>query len=201
MLFFPFRPEVEATLGEDFAYDGSEPRWLCRFIDALACARCGSVDLTVQDLTTYLGCDGPYLPTSPLACPACGSSCHGSLDFDCYGVPGRPLAYLAPKYGAPLSGRLCTACGRVGLSLFPEDAEARRELTARVADHGPCKRCGRGRLRLTRVDVPHAGFGGLFDPALPSGPYKTPTWVADLLVAICDACGEAEARAEWPGPG
>jgi hypothetical protein len=198
MLFFPFPPVVEATLRDDFDYD-SEPSWRCRFIDALACLACGASDLTVHDLAAYLECDGPSLPRSLSACPACGSSCHGPLEFECYGVPGPPLAYLAPQYGAPLLGRLCSGCGRVWLSLFPDDAEARRELAARIADHGCCGRCGRGRLRLTRVDIPHADFGGLFDPALPSGPYGAPTWVADLLVAVCDACGEAEARAGWPG--
>jgi hypothetical protein len=197
-LFLPFTPELEATLGDDFAYDGSEPRWLCRFLDAQVCTRCGTSDFTAHDPTTYLQCDGPHLPQSPVACPGCGASCLGPLAIECFGVPGPPLAYLADKFGAPLVGRLCGACGRVWLSLYPDDAEARRELAARFADDGSCARCGRGRLRTTRVDVPHGGFGGLYDPALPSGPYGAPAWVADLLVVVCDTCGEAEAKARWP---
>jgi hypothetical protein len=133
-----------------------------------------------------------------LACPACGSSCLGPLAVECYGVPGPPLAYLAPKYGAPLVGRLCGECGRVWLSLYPDDAEGRRELAARVVDGGACGQCGGGRLRATRVDVPHGGFGRLYDPASPTGQHGVPGWVADLLVVVCDSCGEAEARAGWP---
>jgi hypothetical protein len=199
MLFLPFTPEFEATIGDDFSYDGSEPRWLCRFIDAHACTACGAIDLIAHDPVTYLECDGPYLPRSPLPCLACNSSCHGPLAIECDGVAGPPLAFLAPKFGAPLVGRLCGECGRLWLSLHPDDAEARRELTARIPDGGPCGRCGQGRLRPTRVDVPHAGFGGLYDPSSPSGPYQEPAWAADLLVVVCDVCGEAEARAGWPG--
>src|SRR6202007_1005723 len=131
-----------------------------------ACAVCGASDLTAHDPATYLDCDGPHLPPSPLPCPACGSSCVGPIAVGCYGVPGGPLAYLAPKFGAPLAGRLCRGCGRVWLSLHADDTAARRELAARFADSGRCERCRRGRLRATRVDVPYAGFGGLYDPAL-----------------------------------
>src|SRR5262249_8672629 len=139
-LFLPFTPEFEATLGEDFAYDGSEPRWLCRFLDARACTACGASDLAAHDPATYLGCARPHLPRSPLTCPVCRSSCLGPVAIECYGVPGPPLAYLAPRFGAPLVGRLCGGCGRVWLSLYPDDAEARRELAARVADGGSCGR-------------------------------------------------------------
>lgn len=197
-LHLPFTAEFEATLDEEFAFDGSEPRWLCRFIDARACTACGAADLAAHDPATYLECDGPHLPASPLPCRACGSPCAGPLGVECFGVPGRPLAYLAAQYGAPLAGRLCRGCGRVWLSLHPDDAEGRRELAARFPDGGACGRCGRGRVRATRVDVPHAGFGGLYDPSVPAGPYKEPSWAADLLVAVCDSCGEATARAGWP---
>jgi hypothetical protein len=198
-LFLPFTPQFEATLGDDFAYDGSEPRWLCRFLDAFACPTCGATDLAAHDPPTYLECDGPHLPPSSLPCPACGASCLGPIAVECFGVPGGPLAFLAPNYGAPLAGRLCRGCGRVWLSLYPDDAEARRELSARFPDGGPCGHCGRGRLRSTRVDVPHAGFGGLFDPSAPSGPQGESAWVAHLLVTVCDSCGEAEVRAGWRG--
>jgi hypothetical protein len=198
-LLLPLTPEFEAALGDDFAFDGSEPRWLCRFLDAHACPACGASDLVAHDPATYLACDGPHLPPSALPCPACGASCLGPLSVEWYGVPGPPLAYLAPKYGAPLAGRLCARCGRVWLSLHPDDAEARRELAARVPDGGPCGRCGRGRLRVTPLDVPYSGFAGLYDPASPSGPYGEPAWAADLLVVVCDSCGEADARARWPG--
>jgi hypothetical protein len=198
MLFLPFTPEFEATLGEGFSYDGSEPRYLCRFIDARACPACGAADLVAHDAATYLACDGLYLPRSPLPCPACGSACCGPLAIECDGVGKPPLAYLAPKHGAPLAGQLCVACGRVWLSLYSDDADGRRELAARIADGGPCGRCGRGRLRATCVDVPYAGPGGLYDPSIRSGPYQSPARVADLLVVVCDSCGEAEARAGWP---
>jgi hypothetical protein len=116
------------------------------------------------------------------------------------GVPGQPLAHLASQYGAPLLGRLCRMCGRVWLSLHADDAKGRQELAARFGDSGACGRCGRGRVRVTRVDVPHAGSGVLYDPALPHGPHGWPTSAADLFVAVCDSCGEAEARAAWPEP-
>jgi hypothetical protein len=198
-LFLPFTPEFEATLGEDFSYDGSEPRWLCRFLDARACPNCGACDLAAHDPATYLECDGPHLPRSARSCPACNTSCLGPLAVECFGVPGPPLAYLAPKFGAPLIGRLCSGCGRVWLSLNPDDAEARRELVTRFADSGPCGLCGMGRLRATRVDVPHGGFAGLFDPSSPSGSCGAPAWAADLMVVVCDKCGESEPRANWQG--
>ncbi len=198
-LFLPFTREFEATLGDDFAYDGSEPRWLCRFIDAHACTACGACDLVAHDPATYLACDGLHVPTSPLSCPVCDSTCLGPIVIEGFGVTGRPLAYLAPKFGAPLAARLCTECGRVWLSLYPDDSEARRELAARFPDGGSCPRCERGRLRPTRVDVSYAGFGSLCDPATPSGPYGGPAWVGDLLIVVCDSCGETETRAGWPG--
>jgi hypothetical protein len=197
-LFLPFTPEFQATIGDDFSYDGDEPRWLCRFIDAHACAACEAADLTAQDPATFLECDGPHLPRSPVSCLACGSPCLGPIGIECFGVPGPPLAYLAPKYGAPLVGRLCEKCGRVWLSLYPHDHEARRELAARIADGGCCGLCRQGRLRVTRVDVPYSGFAGLYDPASPTGHLGAAGLVADLLVAVCDSCGEAEARARWP---
>jgi hypothetical protein len=197
MLFLPLRPEFEAAIDDDFDWD-SDPRWLCRFIDSLSCPECGTCDLTVSNPSAFLGCDGPHLPVSPAACRACGSSCHGPLAFECYGVPGQPLAFLGPQYGGPLVGRLCGACHLVWLSLHPDDAEGRRELAARFPDGGTCDQCGRGRLRATRVDVPHAGYGGLYDPSQPTGQYGGPAWVADLLIVVCDSCGEATARAGWP---
>jgi hypothetical protein len=78
----------------------------------------------------------------------------------------------------------------VWLSLYAEDRKGRRELAARITDGGGCPSCSGGRLRVTRMDMPHDGYGGLFDPA-------TSVCVADLLVAVCDTCGEAEARADW----
>jgi hypothetical protein len=198
-LFLPMTREFEATLGEDFAYDGSEPRWLCRFLDGHACPVCGACDLTAHDPATYLECDGPHLLPSPLLCRACEGPCVGPVSVEVFGGPGTPLAYLGPSYGAPLVARVCQGCGRVWLGLYPDDAEARRELATRFPDGRPCGRCGRGQLRATRVDVPHAGFAGLYDPSSPSGPYGEPGWAADLLVVVCDGCGEAETRAGWPG--
>jgi hypothetical protein len=192
-VFFPIPPAVESELGDDFDWE-SDPRWLCRFIDALACPDCGQCDLAVADPQTYLNCDGPHLPQSSVWCRACSSACRGPLEFECYGAPGVPLAYLAPNYGAPLVGRLCVACGRVWLCLYPDDSKGRMELEARFPDSGCCTCCGRGRLRATNVEVPHGnGFGALYDPGLPSGK----NCVADWLVSVCDSCGEAEARAGW----
>jgi hypothetical protein len=197
-LFLPCTPEFEATVGEEL-YDDTEPRWLCRFIDALACSTCGACDLALQDFATYLQCDGPHLPRSPLTCRACGSSCLGPITVECFGVPGPPLAYLAPQYGAPLVGRLCGGCGRAWLSLHSQDSKARRELAGRFPGGGTCGRCGRGQLRVTRVDVPYSDFAGLYDPASPTSHHVAASLVADQLVAVCDSCGEAEARARWRG--
>lgn len=197
MLLIPLRSEFEATIGDDFDWD-ADPRWMCRFVDALACPDCGTCDLTVVDPATYLACDGSHLAGSPEPCRACGFACLGPITFESLGVPDQPLAYLGPQYGAPLVGRLCAACHLIWLSLYPDDDEARRELAGRFVDGGTCGRCGRGRLRATHVDVPHTGDGGLFDPEQPTGQYGGPAWVADLLVVVCDQCGEADARARWP---
>jgi len=194
-LFLPL--VAEEAVGDDFSYDGSEPRWLCRFIDAHACTTCGAADLAPHDAAMYLGCDGPHLPTSPLPCPACGAPCLGEIAVECFGVGEPPLAYLAPKFGAPLAGRVCGACGRLWLSLHADDTEARRELATRIPDGGPCGACGRGRLRRTRVDVTYSGFAGLYEPTPTSAPYGDPVWAADLLAVVCDSCGAVQARAEW----
>jgi len=197
-LFLPLTRAFEATLGDDFAYDGSEPRWLCRFLDGRACPACGACDLAAHDATTYLECDGPHLPSSPLLCRVCGGPCLGPIAVEVFGGPGTLLAYLGPKFGAPLAARVCRRCGQVWLGLYREDTEARRELAARFPDGGPCDPCRRGRLRATRTDVPHAGFGGLYDPSSQSGPYGAAAWAADLLVVVCDGCGEAVFQARWP---
>jgi hypothetical protein len=196
-LFLPFTPKFESGVGEDFSYDGNEPRWLCRFLDAHACPTCGTCDLAPQDVATYLRCDGPHLPRSPLNCPACGSWCLGPIAVECFGVPGSPLAYLAPKYGAPLLGRLCEGCGLTWLSLDPEDREARRELAKRFSGEAACGRCRQGQLRMTRVDVPYSDLAGLYDPASHAGHLGEAGLLADLFVAVCDSCGEAETRAKW----
>jgi hypothetical protein len=197
--FLPVTPEFEATVSEEVLCDDTEPRWLCRIIDARACPTCGVCDLAARDLATYLQCDGPHLPRSPLSCPACASTCLGPIRIECFGVLGTLLAYLDRNYGAELDGRLCEGCGLVWLSLYPDDSEARRELVARFPSAGPCGRCGRGQLRVTRVDVPHAGFAGLYDPAVQTGRPLEAGLVADLVVAVCDSCGEAETRGEWCG--
>jgi hypothetical protein len=195
-LFLPCTPEFEATVGEDFYHD-TEPRWLCRFIDACVCFTCGACDLAPNDFACYLQCDGPHLPRSPLICRACGSSCLGPIAVECFGVPGPPLAYLAPQYGAPLLGRLCQGCGLTWLSLDPQDSKARRELASRFAGEGTCGRCRQGQLRMTRVDVPYSDFAGLYDPASQVGHLGDAGLLADLFVAVCDSCGEAEPRAKW----
>jgi hypothetical protein len=195
-LLFPFPKELEHILEEDFDFD-RDPRSLCRYVDALTCKSCDTCRLILQNLSVFLSCDGPYLPQSPHACPACSGSCYGPLQFDIDGVPSAPLAYLAPKFGAPLIGRLCSACGQIWMSLYPDDYEARRELASRFASSGACSRCAVGQLRETNMDVPYSGLAGLFDATMPTGKYGAPTLVADLLVRVCDACGEALPRIHW----
>jgi hypothetical protein len=96
-----------------------------------------------------------------------------------------------------LIGRLCEVCGLTWLSLDPQDSEGRRELARRFSEGAVCGRCGQGHLRVTRVDVPHSDFAGLYDPGSPVGRLGDAELVADLLVAVCDSCGEAESRAKW----
>ena len=195
-LFLPFTPEFEAKLGEDFEYD-SEPQWICRFLDGVACDKCGHVELKVHDTAIYLACDGPYLALSSEVCQVCALPCLGPLDIECFGVPARPLAHLAPQYGALLVCRLCRNCDLLWLSLHPDDHVGRQELSARFPVISYCGRCDHGRLRGTHIDVPHAGVGVLSDPSLKSGPYQGATDVAELLVNVCDQCGEVEVRAKW----
>ncbi len=189
----PFTREFQATVGEDFWNNDSDPRLHCRVIDGRACTNCVACDLITRDVVTYLRCDGPYLARSPHSCPACHGNCLGPITIDCFGVIGTLLAYLGPQYGAPLYGRLCEGCGQVWLSLYAADDEARRELAARFPSKTSCSLCGRGRLRLTRVDVPHSGFAGLYDWTVDS--LGKAGLVAELWVAACDSCGEALTQA------
>jgi hypothetical protein len=180
-------PEVET----DKDFDGSQPYWLCWYLDAFPCFRCGAVDLAVADLEVLLE-RGGGLPHSDLPCPACAGSCRGPQGIECDGVPGVMLAFLKPQYGAPLFGRLCVSCGLVWLTLHPEDAKARTELARRFPDSGPCPRCARGRLRVTGLDVPYSGFACVDEP----GSSGRDRRVARLLAAVCDVCGEASPRVE-----
>jgi hypothetical protein len=90
-------------------------------------------------------------------------------------------------------GRLCKGCGLIWLSLDLQDSEARRELANRFFGHAACARCRQGQLRMTRVDVPYSDFAGLYDPASQVGHLGEAGLLADLLVEVCDSCGEAEA--------
>jgi hypothetical protein len=198
-LYFGPTKTFLAELEDEDTFDGTQPYWLCRYLDGYPHFTCGTVDLAVSDLQLLLAREGQQLPHSERRCPACDLPCRGPQPIECDGVPGMALAFLKHKYGAPLWGRVCARCGRVWLSLAPEDTEARTELAKRFPDSGPCPRCGQGRVRVTRLDVPHSGFAGLYEPAPaePEGegnPYRQSTRVAGLLVAVCDRCGEAATR-------
>jgi hypothetical protein len=188
----------QSVIEEDADFDWSSPSWLGRYLDGYPCFACDTVELAVADRKRYLDCEGRYLPHSSRLCPVCRSTCRGPLVIECDGVGSPPLAFLDHQYGAPLRGTLCSTCGRVWMHLVADDDEARTELARRFADSGPCMLCKRGRLRLTRVDVPHSGVAGLYQPAPPAetGRHREPTRVADLLVAVCDSCGEAAVRLE-----
>src|SRR5262249_19675777 len=167
-----------------------------RYLDGYPCFDCGTVDLAVHDLNRLLGDERGRLPDADRPCPVCGGACHGPLGIECFGVGEPPLAFLAPKDGAPLCGRLCASCGRVRLSLHPGDSEARAELAARFPDEGPCPFCGVGRRRVTHLDVPYSGPAGLYRPPSSTGTGESgrrgrPVRVAGLMVATCDSCGEA----------
>jgi hypothetical protein len=53
--------EFEDTFGDNCAYGGSGPWWLCRFLDGHTCPACGAGDLAAHGPVTYLECDGPHL--------------------------------------------------------------------------------------------------------------------------------------------
>lgn len=179
----------QAELEDDPSVDMSGPQWLSRYLDAYPCLSCQSVDLAVYDLTQLLECEERHLPRSDRRCPECRRACRGPLALECFGVGEPPLAFLKPKFGAPLWCRLCASCGRVRLSLHPDDSEARAELAQRFADGGRCPRCRVGRQRVTQVDLPYSGFAALCEPA-------KSVHTGGLLVAVCDSCGEAPARLE-----
>jgi hypothetical protein len=196
-------PGYQSVIEEDPDFDWSSPSWLGRYLDGYPCFDCETVELALADRKRYLDCEGRYLPHSSRRCPLCRLTCRSPLVIECDGVGSPPLAFLAPQYGAPLLGALCPSCGRVWMSLAADDEEARTELARRYPDGGSCGRCVRGRLRLTRVDVPHSGVAGLYRPVPPAedGRHRHPACVADLLVAVCDFCGEAAVRLEAKGTG
>lgn len=167
---------IDSELPED---DDEAPTY--RYLDAHACFDCGAADLALVDQTRFLELEGQALAHADRSCPACRSACHGPIAIACDAAPDPVLAFLGNKYGAPLWSRLCVPCGKVWLSLHPEDAEARRELAGRFPDGGACTRCGEGRRRATTMDAPYSGEVRLQDKER----------VLDLLLAICDACGEA----------
>lgn len=152
-----------------------------RYLDAHVCFDCGTADLALVDQARFLELEGQSLSPSDRGCPACRRACHGPIAIACDAVPDQVLAFLDNKYGAPLWSRLCVPCGKVWLRLDPEDAEARRELTRRFPDGGACTRCGEGQRRVTTMDAPYSGEVRLQDEAR----------ALDLLLAICDSCGEA----------
>jgi hypothetical protein len=141
------------------------------------------VILSVVDLRVLLAHGAADHPESPIRCRACTLPCRGPWQVEAEGVPDPPLAFLAYKVGAPLEAHLCVTCGRVLLALDARDLEGRRALAKHFPDVGGCDRCGRGRLRLTHVDVPYAGRVVLSGP----GP-------SELAAAVCDGCGEASLR-------
>lgn len=188
-------PAFEAFIGELEDFNGTEPWWLARFLDGYPCFACETVDLAVNDLKLFLASEGEHLPHSDCSCPACDGTCRGPLVIECFGCLGTPLVYLTDKFGAPLTAWLCVACGRVWLSLYPDDAEARQELANRFPESGRCANCKNGRVRVTRVDVPGSGFARLYKPqAAEGGNSQIPVRVRDLLVAACDSCGEVVMR-------
>lgn len=173
-------------------FDSTDPRWLAlsqgRYLDGYACLSCKTADLAVVDLKAVLDQEGNGLPISSRHCPACNECCCGPLLLEIDAVPAGPMAFIEPKYGAGLCAWLCPSCGRVLLGLQPADSTGRSELASRFPDVGECSSCIRGRLRLTQVDAPYCGFVWLTEPSLNESPAPK---MAELMVAICDACGEA----------
>lgn len=167
-----------------------ERRWLCRFLFGYPCFNCGTVDLTVYDLRLFLEIDGHELLPSGWLCPVCNVTCLGPRDLECDAAPGLLLAFLEFQYGAPLLGRLCPSCGRVSLSLHPDDSVARKELASHFPDGGKCTSCETGHLRVTQLDAPHSGRVNLYDPGVDGKDWRD----IGLVVAVCDSCGEASTR-------
>jgi hypothetical protein len=199
-VFLSPSPELRAKLeAEEYSEDPS-PRWLCRYLDGYPCFDCGTVDLAVVDLPLLLECEGHEWDLSGRDCPACGGACREPRYLESEAAPGMLMAFLEPKYGAPLWGRLCASCGRVWLSLEAGDAVARRELAERFPDAGRCSRCEEGRVRLTRIDAPYCGYVGLWHPpegeAASAAGAEGSRRAAWILLAMCDACGEAATRLE-----
>src|SRR5262249_5928929 len=155
------------------------------------------------------GRDGSELASGSLTCPACNIACRGPQWIECDGVPDVLFAFLDWNYGAPLPGHVCVACSRVWLRLPSDDFEARRELAKRFSDDGLSGRCGQCRLRITRLYVPPSGLVGLYDPSLSTNSTNAgdadalsewaKTRVAELLLEICDNCGEATTRVARTG--
>lgn len=189
-----------AAMEEDENFDTTAPAWMGRYLDGYPCVACGTNEFAAHDLAALLEVERGYLPDSDRPCEACGGVCKGLLPLECDGAGSTPLAFLDHKFGAPLGARMCAACGRVVLSLYPDDTEARAELAKRFPDAGPCPRCSTGRLRETRIDAPHCGLIGLFEgaPATAGNPYGVSKLAFDLGLVVCDSCGEATTR---PDPG
>ena len=195
-------PRVLAQLEEATEFDGTQSWWIARYLDGYACYACGTVELTVADPAEVVRAEGPEWPVAERGCVACSSPCLGPLVVEVDGNAEQLLVFLAPKFGAPLQARLCGDCGRLWLSLDPTDSEARAELAARFADAGPCRWCGVGRARVTRLDVPHSGFASLYEPATTSaenaigrGPRR-----AGVQIVVCDSCGEATPQIDMESP-
>jgi hypothetical protein len=188
-----FRSEVEA----EAELEASSPRWLCRFLDGYPCFKCGTLDLTVVDLPLLLECEASGWEVTDRSCRACGGSCRGPRPLEAEAVPAMLLAFLEPRYGAPLVGRLCASCGRVWLSLEAGDTEAGTRLAARFPDAGRCASCEEGRLRVTRIDAPYCpGYVGLWSEGSGAAGGGAALPAAWILLAVCDACGEAVTRLE-----
>ena len=204
-VFFPPSAERWAELEEDDEFDYDGPEWVARYMNGYACARCGTAELAVEDVRRLVKAERSDLPDAGQTCPACGGACLGPRPLEVEGTPGTLLAFLRPQLGATLRATLCGACGRVWLALYPRDIASRKALARGFADGGACPLCGSGRLRVTRIDAPHAGFAHLFD----AGPDPSDAGGADageagageaggaitpLLAAVCDSCGEASVR-------
>lgn len=179
---------VLEPLEADPDFDSTDLRWLNltqgRYLDGYACFSCHAV----VDVKAVLEQEGNGLPISSRRCPDCNGCCRGPLVLEIDAVPAGPMAFIEPKYGANLCAWLCASCGRVLLGLEPDDFTGGPELASRFPDAGECSSCGQGRLRLTQVDAPYCGFVWLCEPPVNDRPGRK---MADLMVAVCDACGEA----------
>lgn len=199
-VFLSPSPPVRAALDAEEDFDYGSLRWICRYLDGYPCFDCGTVDLMVVDLPLLLVGEDPEWGICDRNCRACGRPCREPRYLETEGAPGMLLAFLEPKYGAPLWSHLCASCGRIWLGLDAGDALARTELAEQFPDAGRCECCGRGQLRVTRIDAPYCGQVGLWEA--PGG--GTPGMadggggqrVAWLLIAVCDYCGAAETRWE-----